>query len=636
MSYSADVLNLIRVAADDFHIQDVTLQRCGWHLIQVAGEEGADRLIARNVVFRDANEQMLKGSAVIGGAVEGSDDGLVEDCLFEYTAGIGPQYYIGGIDVHEGRGWVVRNNVFRDIASPSREVAEHAVHFWTLSADTIVEDNVIVDCDRGIGFGLMPGRGHTGGIIRNNMIYHAANGDPFADVGIALAESPGTLVYNNTVHLEHAFGWAIEYRYAATTGGAIRNNLTNKEIRSRDGGSGDVRDNVTNASASWYVSPGVGDLHLVESAATRASVIDQGVALAQVPQDIDGHARPYGPAYDVGADEWGLPVPGGRVVRVADRDRFSTAVRIARAGWGGASGSDWAGVTDVVIASGDDRAAADPLTASGLSWAYDAPLLLVSERSMPRSVPAVVAEIVADNPGTRIGVHIVGGPRSVPDRRFDEIASYVGPSRLAKDRVLATGDRYDLAAAVARRVRAENGGVAPDVALVANGADPETFFDALSLSAITSSRGYPILLVGRDAVPTASRRALAELDPTRVIIGGGPRTVSPAVQNTLGAERWDGSTRYSTSSRIANNALDEGMLEPVYFGVAAKLPDALTGGAMVGSMDGPLLITRGDTLLGITGEPVDTHRDTVDTCFVFGGYRSVAPAVIRQLEARLQ
>ncbi|TLM79415.1 MAG: hypothetical protein FDZ75_08860, partial [Actinobacteria bacterium] len=58
--------------------------------------------------------------------------------------------------------------------------------------------------------------------------------------------------------------------------------------------------------------------------------------------------------------------------RLDGENRYSTAVEIAKEGFPG-----WEGVDTVVIASGDDRAAADPLAASGLCWLYDAPLLLV-------------------------------------------------------------------------------------------------------------------------------------------------------------------------------------------------------------------------------------------------------------------
>ena len=45
----------------------------------------------------------------------------------------------------------------------------------------------------------------------------------------------------------------------------------------------------------------VGDFHLSGS---DTCALDQGIALAEVPVDIDGDERPSGAAYDVGADEY--------------------------------------------------------------------------------------------------------------------------------------------------------------------------------------------------------------------------------------------------------------------------------------------------------------------------------------------
>jgi hypothetical protein len=93
---------------------------------------------------------------------------------------------------------------------------------------------------------------------------------------------------------------SIEYRFGGSQGISIINNLTNKAIASRDGGSATVTANVTHAQASWFVNPGSGDLHLATS---EPSVIDQGQPLGEVTQDIDCDLRPNGEGYDIGADE---------------------------------------------------------------------------------------------------------------------------------------------------------------------------------------------------------------------------------------------------------------------------------------------------------------------------------------------
>ena len=301
MSATASVGTIIRVAASGFQLRYVTLQKSKYHLVQIAGETNADGASLRDCKLRDAYEQMVKVSNDPANPSVTGDNGLVENCVFEYTAGIGPQYYIGGIDAHGSKGWVVRGNTFRDIAAPNTSVAEFAVHFWDGSSNTTVERNLIIDCDRGIGFGL-DGRGNDGGVIRNNMIYHSANGDPYADSAIALVESPNTQVYNNTVFLQNSFPWAIEYRFATTTGVQFSNNLTNLPIQARDGAAGTLANNVTNAVASWFVSPSSGNLHL---ASAVSSVVDKGKTISGLTNDIDGDARPAGAGIDVGADEFG-------------------------------------------------------------------------------------------------------------------------------------------------------------------------------------------------------------------------------------------------------------------------------------------------------------------------------------------
>jgi hypothetical protein len=300
MSSTAKVGNVIRVAASNFQLSDITLQKSRWHLIQIAGETNADAPVIKNCILRDAYEQILKVSNDPANSNVTSDNGLVENCIFEYTAGIGPQYYIGGIDAHGSKNWIVRNNIFRNIISPSGSLAEFAIHFWDPpSSNNIVEKNLIVNCDRGIGFG-MDSRGNTGGIIRNNMIYHAANKGQFADVSIALIESPDTQVYNNTIFMEHTFPWAIEYRFSSTSNILVANNLTNKPMMARDGATGTLDKNVATAISSWFVNPSVGDLHL---AFQVDGVIGIGQQISGITSDYDSQQRSPS-SIDIGADQY--------------------------------------------------------------------------------------------------------------------------------------------------------------------------------------------------------------------------------------------------------------------------------------------------------------------------------------------
>ena len=279
------------IAGDNVTIADLTIRSVGNHAIQVSGHG----ITVHNVRIQDTYEQMLKGST----SADNIDAGLVQCSLFEYTEGVGPNWYIGGIDVHKGMNWIVRDNVFKHIASPGNTLAEHAVHFWNNAMDITVERNIIYNCDRGIGFGLGDNEPqNNGGIIRNNMIYNDGSG-MFDDVGIGLEASPNTRVYNNTIYV--AYPNAIEYRFGSTSNVHIANNLTNKAITSRNGGTGILETNYTDAQDSWFTNLSSGNLRLLFEV---EALVDQGTILDIVSYDLDQNIRPDGTAHDIGAQEW--------------------------------------------------------------------------------------------------------------------------------------------------------------------------------------------------------------------------------------------------------------------------------------------------------------------------------------------
>lgn len=334
--------------------------------------------------------------------------------------------------------------------------------------------------------------------------------------------------------------------------------------------------------------------------------------------------------------------------RIEGADRYKTAVSIARDTYDPSGNGWWGTSTNVIIASGEDRAAADPLAAAGLCWAYDAPLFLVSADKVPWEVIVAIKEIYVDN--GPITLHIVGGTATIPQARIDEIRAAVNPTpgQVGDRRFTTGGDRYDLSAEIAYYVdlefRARNG-FAPAV-LVANGADEDKFFDALALSAISAQRGYPILLVTQDTVPAATQARYNAISPGDRVIGGGPATVDPVVEAMLPATftyRWWGADRYKTARDIADNAVSKGLLSNTRVGVAAAMPDALTGGSAIGYggsgagfIGGPLLLTQSERLPWATESYLITHKASIGSCLLFGGPASITPQVEQDIGQALQ
>ncbi len=303
---SATLPHVFDIYSNNVTIADITFGQCLYHGVQMHGEAPYDVTGTRihNCRIFDCNEQFIKGSSANEDPV-GSASGVVENCLFEFTGGWAYQYYTGGIDIHKGVDWQIRDNLFRNIRNPGGGMAEHAIHFWkrcdTYVQNVVVERNWIINCDRGIGFGLgAVADGFNGGssVIRNNFVYNDGSG-PNTDVGIGLESADSVSVDNNTIFVPY---WApIEYRWTATSNVLIRNNLVNSSIASRDGGTATKSNNIENAQPSWFLDLPAGDLHVIYG---TGNVIDQGITIADFADDLDGQARPKQEGWDIGADEY--------------------------------------------------------------------------------------------------------------------------------------------------------------------------------------------------------------------------------------------------------------------------------------------------------------------------------------------
>lgn len=252
--HNGSIESVFKISGKNITIENLKIGEVKRHAIQIHGEKKADNIVIRNVHFYDTGEQMLKGSYDKKKPENFISNVLIENCLFEFTSGKAFQFYTAGIDVHHGENWEVKDSVFKNINNPQGRLTEGAIHFWNHSRNITVSSNKIINCDRGILFGFDNSPLYSG-LVANNFIHTVA------DTGIYLCNASDVKVLNNTIFIDSGYPNSIEYRFKETINNLIANNLANKQIRSRNGGSAQVENNVVAARKDWSVNAAKGFLN---------------------------------------------------------------------------------------------------------------------------------------------------------------------------------------------------------------------------------------------------------------------------------------------------------------------------------------------------------------------------------------
>lgn len=252
---------IVQIVASDVTVADLTLREAYYHPIHVMSSESGDTtgILIYNVHIVDPGEQAIKMNPYTGeNALYFPDEGAIACSHIELTdAGrlhIRNNCYTGGVDAHQARDWVIRDNLIEGFWCKSG-LSEHGIHLWRSCRDTLVERNELQNNARGIGFGLVtdgsgvrtypddpcPGAGgsyvdHYGGIIRNNVVF-ANRSELFAsyygfDCGICLWNVCGAQAVHNTVASTQAPFSSIEWRFD-NTDVEIVNNLVSHNLRDR-------------------------------------------------------------------------------------------------------------------------------------------------------------------------------------------------------------------------------------------------------------------------------------------------------------------------------------------------------------------------------------------------------------------
>jgi len=199
----------------------------------------------------------------------------------------------------------------------------------------------------------------------------------------------------------------------------------------------------------------------------------------------------------------------GGVRRDAGPDRYATSRILAERAFAGLSPAN------VLIATGEGFA--DALAGSAMAAARGMPVLLVRGSDTALDLPTRLTL-------ERIGVSsatIAGGTGVMNIGLEYDLRALFGPERVTR---LAGDNRYETAAALSRSTFQ---GSSVNTAFLATGRD---FPDALAGAALAGSASGPLLLSSSGCLPAATLTELRRLDPVRVVLLGGPGSLSSAVE----------------------------------------------------------------------------------------------------------
>ena len=278
--------------------------------------------------------------------------------------------------------------------------------------------------------------------------------------------------------------------------------------------------------------------------------------------------------------------------RVAGSDRIETAVEVSKKYYESAE--------TVIVANYEQFA--DSLSASALSKALKAPILLVKKDQLDSVVAQEIKRLGAKN------VIVIGGEKSI-DKTKDSLSQY-------NVRTIAGSDRYETSAKIAQEIIKLTG---TKKAVIASG---EVFADALTVAPLANKNNMPILLVQPNNIPKATQEVLKQIE--EVIIVGGEKTISKEVENKLpNPTRIAGANRYETAKKI----YEYGFKDRVEVNIANGTVPA--DSLVIGSIDCPILLAEANEIPEATKQAFQESK--FEKVNVFGGENSISESVVKEL-----
>lgn len=191
---------------------------------------------------------------------------------------------------------------------------------------------------------------------------------------------------------------------------------------------------------------------------------------------------------------------------------------------------------------------------------------------------------------------------------------------------IAGGDRFEEAVQISLRTNPRGA----DTVYVASGT---AFADALSAGPAAVRKSAPLLLVPTGTLPPVVAGEIARLNPSRIVVVGGPASVPETVLGQLrtvapraGITRLSGADRYEVSRAVVADAFP-GATDLAYVATGRDFPDALSAGASAGAVGAPVVLVDGGAPTADLATTDLLHRLSVKGAVLVGGPASLSSGV---------
>jgi len=305
-----------------------------------------------------------------------------------------------------------------------------------------------------------------------------------------------------------------------------------------------------------------------------------------------------------------------KVERVSGKSRIETSVEIAK------QVTQKGSLQEVILTSSKNFP--DSLGGSILSGKSNAPILLVGKDHHDSKVSL---DFIYSNLPKNGKITILGSESAVSNEIVKELKNR-GYQHIHR---VNGKDRYETNLNIIKSVNVNKG----TPFILATGSN---FPDALSMSSVSSMKGYPIMLTKKEKMTNEALALITSKTPSVVYVAGSEGAVSPFVVEqikkaspTSQVKRLGGSDRYKTSNIIANE-FKKDFGNKAVLATGQNFPDALAGSTVASKEKAPILLVR-DSILPHEKYLVDKD---VQRAIILGGDVAVSKQVEKELVSLFQ